>query len=94
MKPQLFALSLVFSLLWIGGPWPACAEDPASTKEPSLKAMQLLQSRCSTCHATPKPKSYTKPVWADYVERMAPRADLSEAEKSLLRNVWATSNTH
>ncbi len=47
-------------------------------------ANSLLAEKCSLCHAQPNFTEYTPSQWSDYVDTMAPNAQLNEEEiKSL-----------
>jgi hypothetical protein len=69
-KPDVF-FSVVMILLILG----------VSTELTYLSADQnVLQQKCTKCHALKIPDNYTKKEWKYNVERMAKRAGLTSGE--------------
>lgn len=56
------------------------AGDGAATLESLDGGRRLLARRCTNCHGLEPVPKYTASEWKANVERMAPRAGLSEAE--------------
>ncbi len=47
----------------------------------------ILQKYCTKCHAAPKPMSYSEEQWEEHVERMAPRAGITDEEEDVLEDL-------
>ncbi|MFV0431135.1 MAG: hypothetical protein ACK5MJ_03030 [Alphaproteobacteria bacterium] len=47
----------------------------------------ILNSKCSSCHATPKADGYSKADWDQYMDKMQPFAQISDGEKQALKDL-------
>lgn len=61
----------------------ACAHAPASAGG-APDAERLYRSRCAGCHRAYPPERLTAGGWAEVLDRMAPRAHLTGAEREAL----------
>ncbi len=50
----------------------------------SLNPEDLYDNKCTICHSLRNPNNYTKAQWIKNVNRMAPRAWLSDKEKNII----------
>jgi hypothetical protein len=48
------------------------------------RAQLILETRCSACHVMPRPTDHPLSEWPAILNRMAPKAGLSNADKTLL----------
>lgn len=49
------------------------------------KGRALYVSKCSSCHTLYLPEKYTKAEWTKWVDRMAPKAKITDQEKELIQ---------
>lgn len=49
------------------------------------KGRELYINKCGSCHTLFAPEKYNKTEWAKWVNRMAPKAKLSEEQKLLVQ---------
>ena len=68
----------------------ACAGAPAQQGGPA-DGERLYRSRCTACHRAYPPSSRDRASWAKLLEKMAPRAKLSDAERALVTEYLQSS---
>jgi cytochrome c5 len=56
-----------------------------SNIEELRKGRALYVSKCSSCHTLYLPEKYNKTEWAKWVDRMAPKAKITDQEKELIQ---------
>lgn len=49
------------------------------------KGRALYINKCSSCHALHLPEKYTKNEWIGWVNKMAPKAKITDEEKELIQ---------
>lgn len=49
------------------------------------KGRTLYVNKCSSCHTLYLPEKYTKAEWTKWVNRMAPKAKITDQEKELIQ---------
>ncbi len=65
---------------------------PGTTKADLEKGRSAYVERCAGCHALPLPEEYPAQAWLGIMDRMAPKASLSDKERiDILRFTQATS---
>ena len=62
----------------------ACAHAPAPAGD-APDAERLSRSKCAGCHRAYPPERLTAEGWAEVLDRMAPRAHLTDAERAALQ---------
>jgi mono/diheme cytochrome c family protein len=61
---------------------PATAETGRINKGLLDRGKKTFDASCGRCHALKQPNAYTQQSWVGIMERMAPKAQLDEAEKA------------
>ncbi len=77
----------------------ACSHKTSSTTQTTLKESsatvtheQYVEGRsvyevnCQRCHALKNPQNYTLDEWSKWVDKMAPKAKLTDEQKTLVLN--------
>ncbi len=62
----------------------ARAVSPDITLEQMRSARDLYITKCSSCHNLHLPREFTAPEWQKNLDRMQPKAKITDAQKQLL----------
>ncbi|MFV0320872.1 MAG: hypothetical protein ACK5LE_00620 [Alphaproteobacteria bacterium] len=52
-----------------------------------INTTEILNTKCSTCHATPDATQYSQSEWDERINVMSVYAQLSDEEKQALKNI-------
>jgi len=92
MKFQLFTLFFVAVLITSCGvsaknlylPLEANASKAKVSVEDLVKGRDLYLNNCNECHKLNKPLKYSSSEWTSILNKMQPKAEISDSEKGLI----------
>jgi hypothetical protein len=61
---------------------PVSRSAPITDLTPAQLGQRVFETRCGRCHGLKVPMNYTQAAWGNLVDKMAPRAKLTEDEKA------------